>query len=83
MLGDKYIFWPDLAKSHYAHKISAWLNEKRIPFLPKVVYPPNVFKARPIEDCWSILADRVYSGGWMATNEEQLVDRTKSKLKKN
>ena len=64
------------------HKISTWLNEKRIPFVPKVVNPPNVPKARPIEDFWSILADKVYSGGWMATNQEQLVNRIKSKLKK-
>ena len=81
-LGDKYIFWPDLASSQYAHKTSAWLNEKRIPFVPKVANPPNVFKARSIEDFWSILADKVYSGGWMATNQEQLVNRIKSKLKK-
>ena len=62
-LGDKCIFWPDLASSHYAHKTSAWLNEKRIPFVPKVVNPLNVPKVRPIEDFWSILADKMYSGG--------------------
>ena len=50
--------------------------------MPKVANPPNVPKARPVEDFWSILADKVYSGGWMATNPEQLVNRTKSKLKK-
>ena len=80
-LGDKYIVWPDLASSHYAHKTSAWLNEKRIPFVSKVANPPNVPKALPIEDFWSILADKVYSGGWTATNKEQLVNRTKLKLK--
>ena len=77
-----YTFWPDLASSHHAHKTSAWLNEKRIPFVPKVANPPNVSKARPIEYFWSILTDKVYSGGWMATNQEQLVNRTKSKFKK-
>ena len=81
-LGDKYIFWPNLASSHYAQKTSAWLNEKRIPFVPKVANPPNVPKARPIEDFWSILADKVYSGGWMTTNQEQFVNGTKPKLKK-
>ena len=39
-------------------------------------------KARPMEDFWSILADKVYSGGWMTTNQEQLVNRIKSQLKK-
>ena len=38
-------------------------------------------KARPIEDFWSILADKVYSGAWTATNQEQLVNRIKSQLK--
>ena len=75
-LGDKYIFWPDLASSHCANKTSAWLNEQKIPFVP------NVPKARPIEDFWSILTDKVYSGGWTATNQEQLVNGIKSQLKK-
>ena len=80
-LGDKYIFWPDLASSHYANKTSAWLNEQKVPFVPKVANPPNVPKARPIEDFWSILTDKVYSGGWTATNQEQLLNRIKSQLK--
>ena len=74
-LGGKYIFWPDLTSSHYANKTSAWFNEQKVPFVP------NVPKARPIEDFWSILADKVYSGGWTATNQEQLVNRIKSRLK--
>ncbi|CAF3561948.1 unnamed protein product, partial [Rotaria sp. Silwood2] len=81
-LDDKYIFWPDLASSHYANTTSAWLNEQKVPFVPKVANPPNVPKARPIEDFWSILADKVYSGGWAAMNQEQLVNRIKSQLKK-
>ena len=81
-LGDKYIVWPDLASSHYANKTSAWLKEQKVPFVPKVANPPNVLKARPIEDFWSILADRVYRRGWTATNQEQLVNRIKSQLKK-
>ena len=81
-LSDKYIFWPDLASSHYANKTSAWLNEQKVPFVPKVANPPNVPKACPIEDFWSILADKVYSESWAATNQEQLVNRIKSQLKK-
>ena len=66
-LGDKYIFYLDLARSHYANKTSAWLNEQKRSILSKVANPPNVSKTRPIEDFWSILADKVYSGGWTAT----------------
>ena len=44
-LGDKYIFCLDLASSHYANKTSAWLNEQKVPFVPKVANPPNVPKA--------------------------------------
>ncbi|CAF4652187.1 unnamed protein product, partial [Rotaria sp. Silwood2] len=39
-LDDKYIFWPDLASSHYANTTSAWLNEQKVPFVPKVANPP-------------------------------------------
>ena len=67
-LGDKYIFCLDLASSHYANKTSAWLNEQKVCFVPKVANPPNVSKVRPIEDFWSILVDKVYSGDWTATN---------------
>ncbi|CAF4403061.1 unnamed protein product [Didymodactylos carnosus] len=47
---DKYIFWPDLASSHYAQQTTEWLNERKVPFVPKCANPPNVPKARPIED---------------------------------
>jgi transposase len=79
---DKYIFWPDLATSHYAKTTTEWLNEHKIPFVPKGINPPNVPKARPIEDFWSILANKVYNGGWAAMNEKQLVNRIKTQLKK-
>ena len=35
---------------NYANKTSTWLNEQKVPFVPKVANPPNVPKARPIED---------------------------------
>ncbi|CAF3924967.1 unnamed protein product [Rotaria sp. Silwood1] len=60
---DKYIFWPDLGSSHYAKKTTEWLNEQKIPFVPKRFNPPNVPKARPIEDFWSMLANKVYNNG--------------------
>lgn len=81
-LNDKYIFWPDLATSRYAKETTEWLNEQKIPFVPRSINPPNVPKARPIEDFWSILADKVYNGGWSAMNEMQLANRIKAQLKK-
>ncbi|CAF0962944.1 unnamed protein product [Rotaria magnacalcarata] len=81
-INDKYIFWPDLASSHYANKTTDWLNERKVPFVPKDVNPPNVPKARPIEDFWGVLAQQVYNGGWIAMNREQLINRIKRQLKK-
>lgn len=81
-IDDNYIFWPDLASSHYAKKTKDWLHEQKIPFVPRHVNPPNVPKARPIEDFWGILAQQVYSGGWSATNQEKLINRIKTQLKK-
>ncbi|CAF0734749.1 unnamed protein product [Didymodactylos carnosus] len=74
---------PDLASSHYANKTTDWLNEQKVPSVPKYANPPNVPKARPIEDCWGILAQQMYSRGWTAINQEQLINRIKTQLKKN
>ncbi|CAF0991596.1 unnamed protein product [Rotaria magnacalcarata] len=74
---NNYIFWPDLASSHYPKTTITWLNEQNIHFVPKQVNPPNLPKAKPIEDFWSILADKVYHGGWLATTEQQLINRIK------
>lgn len=71
------IFWPNLASSYYANTTITWLNQQNIHFVPKQVNPPNLPKARPIEDFWSILADKVYHGGWLATTEQQLINRIK------
>ncbi|CAF2619642.1 unnamed protein product [Rotaria sp. Silwood2] len=60
---DDYVFWPDLASSHYAKEITEWLIQHNIKFISKEVNPPKVPKAQPIEDFWSMLADKVYEGG--------------------
>ena len=72
---DEYIFWPDLASSHYANEMTEWLIQHKIKFIPKQVNPPNIPKARPIEDFWSTLAGNVYEGGWEAKTELQLKRR--------
>ena len=78
---EKIVFWPDLASSHYAKDTIEWLTAKNIPFVPKESNPPNIPKARPIEDFWSILANSVYDKGWEAKTEAQLVRRIKKKIK--
>jgi transposase len=78
---DDYVFWPDLATSHYANDTTQWLLRHQIKFIPKQVNPPKVPKARPIEDFWSILANKVYEGGWEATTELQLKQRIRKKIK--
>ena len=44
-----YIFWPDLASAHYSKANVAWVEEN-LEFVLKDMNPPNVPKARPIED---------------------------------
>jgi hypothetical protein len=46
--------------------------DEMINYVSVDINPPNVPKARPIEDLWGILAQKVYEGGWEATIEDQL-----------
>lgn len=75
-----YLFWPDLAKAHYAKSCVQWMCEN-IEFLPEEMNPANVPQARPIETFWGDLVQRVYNDGWEAKNEEHLVKRIKQCLK--
>ena len=43
-----YVFWPDLASSHYANTVVAHLKENVI-FVEKIDNPPAVPELRPIE----------------------------------
>ena len=75
----KYIFWPDLASAHYAKSVLAWMNEN-LNYVSKEINPPNVPQARPIENFWGCLVQKVYEDGWEAKSEDQLSRRIKSKL---
>ena len=72
---EKYVFWPDLASSHYAKMVINWLEEKKIPIVPKAMNPANLPEARTIEDFWAILKRDVYMDGWAADNLRQLETR--------
>jgi hypothetical protein len=75
-----YIFWPDLAGAHYSNVTVAWM-EQNVNYVVKAINPPNVPQARPIENFWGCLAQKVYEGGWESTTEQQLIRRIESKLK--
>jgi hypothetical protein len=75
-----YMFWPDLASAHYSSETIAWM-EKNVNFVAKATKPPNVPQARPIENFWGCLAQKVYEEDWEAATEQQLIRRIKSKLK--
>lgn len=80
----EYVYWPDLASSHYAATTQNWLKEKNINFVAKEANPPNIPKARPIEDfChfWSILSRLVYCEGREAKSVKQLQTRIKKQIK--
>lgn len=77
-----YVFWPDLASSHYAKSVLSHLREKNINFVEKADNPPCVPELRPIENFWSILKGLVYADGWEAQETEQLKKRIKYCLKK-
>ena len=76
----EYIFWPDLASAHYSKVATAWMEEY-VNFVAKTSNPPNVPQARPIENFWGCLAQKVYEGGWQAKTEHQMIRRIKLKLK--
>jgi len=78
---DNYIFWPDLAKAHYAEVTTRYLESQNIRFVPMGDNPPNVPQARPIENFWANLDLKVYDKGWQAQTKMQLIRRIRNKLK--
>ena len=76
-----YLFWPDLAGAHYSNVTVPWMEEN-LHFVKKASNPPNVPQARPIENLWVILAQKVYEGGWQASTQQKLISRIQSQQKK-
>lgn len=71
----EYVFWPDLATSHYADTVIKTFKANNINYVTKEDNPPNVPECRPIEDFWSILKGKVYNGNWQAKSHEGLKAR--------
>ncbi|KAL4465572.1 hypothetical protein ABPG72_014021 [Tetrahymena utriculariae] len=81
-IDQRYVFWPDLASSHYAKSVTAFLKQNNIKFVSKDDNPANLPQARPIEDFWAHLKQLVYEGNWEANSLESLQNRIKYCLKK-
>lgn len=80
-LQGKFIFWPDLARAHYAPQVLRTLEANDIPYVPRENNPPNVPQVRPIEDVWGILKQSVYARNYEARNLDQLANRIRKKVK--
>jgi len=68
----QYIFWPDLATSHYAKSVTDYMKAENVNFVQKNDNPPNLPECRPIEDFWAIVKCQVYKNNWQANNLDQL-----------
>ena len=79
---DNYVFWPDLASSHYAKSTLEYLRTKNVNFVQKEDNPANVPEIRTIEDFWSVLKGKVYEKGWAAKNIQQLEKKILKCIKK-
>ena len=77
-----YVFWPDLAFSHYANLVQKHLKNKNILFVPKLDNPENLPQVRTIERFWGTLKTKVYERNWSAKNLHQLQNRIKLCLRK-
>ncbi|XP_065668006.1 uncharacterized protein LOC136088249 [Hydra vulgaris] len=74
-----YLFWSDLASFHYSKDSQNWMDQY-VYYVDKKSNPPNVPQARPIENFWGHLAQKVYEGDWQASTEQVLINRIKLKL---
>jgi hypothetical protein len=77
-----FVFWPDLATSHYSKSVLEFLRRKKIKVVPRDVNPANTPEARPIENFWGDLKRLVYANNWQAKDLNQLEERIRSCYKK-
>ena len=76
-----YVFWPDLAASHYARETLDLLENAHVKFVPREENPPNVPQLRPVEDFWGLMKQEVYKGGWEARTDTELKNRIRRILR--
>jgi hypothetical protein len=58
------------------------MNEN-VYFVDETTNPPNVPQARPIENLWGILAQKVNKGGWETTTQQELISQNQSQLNRS
>jgi hypothetical protein len=56
--------------------------KENLPFFDNTAIHLNVPQARPKENLWGILAQKVYEGGWEAKTQQELISRIQSQMKK-
>ena len=71
----EYVFWPDLASSHYGEDSLDFLIENGIHHVDKGDNTADLPECRAIEDFWSILKGKVYENNWEAKTLDELKDR--------
>ena len=76
-----YVFWPDLAATHYARDTLDLLDTAHVPVVTREENPPNVPLLRPIEDFWGLVKQEVYNGGCEARSDAHLKSRIRSVLR--
>ena len=78
---EDYLFWPDLASSHYENSVTELLQQQNIKVLPKERNPPNVPQVRPIETFWADLKRRMFENGFKPKTVDDLEKRAKKIIK--
>ncbi len=78
---NNYLFWPDLASSHYTKEKLETFKQHDVRYVPKDMNPPNIPQLRPIEDLWAQLKQKVYENDWSTHSIPKLILRIKKKLK--
>ena len=76
-----YIFWPDLASSHYAASTVQLLESAGVKFLAKERNPPNVPLLRPIEKFWAHFKAKMFSQGYRPKDVDCLMKKARKTLK--
>jgi hypothetical protein len=67
----------DLAGPHFSIGM-----KENLPLVNNTTNPLNVPQARPIENLWGILAQKIHEGGWEAKTQQELISRIQSQMRK-
>ena len=77
---NNYVFWPDLASSHYAKDTIALFNKKKYSFFCKRWQSSKCAATSSSWKLMGILKSRVYDGDWKAKTDHQQIKKCLHKL---